>query len=92
MQKYVKEALAGSGVEVPVEARFITEGFGNDGYLNGKYPLESLKEFFISLNDGLKNVILKERSRLKDTAIFFVVVDSNKLPSRKLFDEWLTKI
>lgn len=54
----------------------------------GKGSMDTLKSFSISPNPEMLGEIEKEKSRLKNYAIFFAAVDIDRCPARKFLDDW----
>jgi hypothetical protein len=58
----------------------------------GKPPPHEFKTLSLSPNEDMILAIRNEQSRLKDIAIFFVCLESDSLPSRKFFDDWIANV
>ena len=54
----------------------------------GKIPAAPLNPFTVAPNQEMLEEIVKEKDRLRDTAIFFSAVDLEKCPPRKFMDDW----
>lgn len=58
----------------------------------GKDPNYSLESISIAPNKLMCNEISTEKNRLKDTMIFFAIVDIDKCLAKKFLDDWSRNI
>ena len=87
--KTFSEAVAQSAGIVDAKARFVVTGLDqNEAAPTGKTPLVSSVPFSLNPNSEMITEIVKEKNRLKDTAIFFAAVEIDKCPPRKFLDDW----
>ena len=86
--KSFSEAVGRTSV-INDKARFEFASTGNnDVSESGKTPSASLSPFAIVPNPEMLKEIVKEKDRLRDTAIFFSTVEIDKCPPRKFMDDW----
>lgn len=82
------EAVGRSSI-INNRARFEFASVGNnDASKSGKTPSASLSPFAIIPNLEMLEEIVKEKDRLRDTAIFFSAIEIDKCPPRKFMDDW----
>ena len=79
--------MSASG-KIDDKARFIVNPGNNEGAFQGKSPLASMVSFSLTPNSEMLAKIVKEKNKLKDTAIFFASVEIDKCPPHKFLDDW----